>query len=373
MSDQKDYTPKSEFGWLKDIDYAAIEKRFVDHYAGTQDPQGNVRVPSGNDDANPGRGPDGSDESGDVLPGLQVGFCPRIIGGAVAKFLKDQGTLKAPTKKVVSMKDAPTAYVLPTQKTTPVANLLGYVTLIFGEKKIGKTSMLSEGDVDTFFAFFEPGGKSLSTYSDVFTSWATFKLFCNEAVRSKRFPHVVIDTVDIAYDVASKYALKKLGIEHAGDAGYGKGWAAVRDEFAAPIMKLVNGGVAVTFISHADDKEIETRDGTKFTKLMPTMPKQARNLVEGLVDIWAYYGYNGRDRELTILGDDHISAGHRLVKHFRYPDGKPIRAISMGHTAKEAMKNFTDAFHNRYIDPGPKKPADAVVKLPKKVFRKTLS
>lgn len=274
----------------------------------------------------------------------------------MAKIERDTGTMTA--AKTVKKKDGDGGgYTLPTAKTAPVNDLLGYILLLFGEKKIGKTTMLAEGGDKTFFAFFEPGGKALSLYADVFTSWSKFKAAGKQIIDSKRFNHVVIDTVDLAYKVSERYTLKRLGIEHQSEESYGKGWAATRDDFEEPIMRLVNSGVAVTFVSHADEREVTMRDGTKYDKLMPTMPKQARALVEGLVDIWAYYGYDGQRRVLTILGDDHVAAGHRLSKNFRFPDGTPIRTIDMGSSPAESWKNFNDAFHNRYAAPRVKKEA----------------
>lgn len=287
----------------------------------------------------------------------------------MAKVERDAGALVA--KKKSKPKDDGGGYELPTRKTKPVATLLGYILLLFGEKKIGKTTLLAEGGDETFFAFFEPGGKALSLYGDQFgDSWIRFKLAVKKLTteQPRRFNHVVIDTVDMAYKTSVKYTLKKLDIEHQSDEGYGKGWAASRDDFELPIMQLVNAGIAVTFISHADEREVKLRDGTAYDKLSPTMPKQPRELIEGLVDIWAYYGYDGKRRVLVIQGDDHIAAGHRLSEHFKTLEGKRIREIDMGSSPAEAYKNFNDAFHNRYIPPAKKREEDSETK--KVAFKK---
>lgn len=292
----------------------------------------------------------------------------------MAKFVKDEGSLKVPVKKkvAVSAKDDTVGFVLPTVKTKRVSTLTGYIMLIFGEKKIGKTSMLAESGDNTFFAFFEPGGKALSTFSHVFLKWGHFRQAVAAIIAEKprRFNHVVIDTVDLAYKSAETGALRELGIDYAGDAAYGKGWAAIRTEFEQPIMRLVNAGIAVTFVSHAMEADVTTRGGETYNKIVATMPKQARNLVEGLVDIWGYFGYDGKDRVLTILGDDQISAGHRLeINHFKTPAGKPVRQIHMGNSPAEAWKNFNAAFNNTYTPPT-KKAEEAASQPTKKVFKK---
>lgn len=268
----------------------------------------------------------------------------------MATIKRESGTLTPkPTKKVE--KDKVVGFELPTSKNKPMTHLWDYILLLFGEKKIGKTSLLAENSETTFFAMFEPGAKALEVYSTLFTRWADFKSAVRALTTDKRFELVVIDTVDLAYKISEAYTYKKLGIEHASDEAYGKGWAAVRKEFTDQIMMLVNSGKGVAFISHATEKEISVRGGGKYDRIVPTMPGQARDVIEGLVDIWAYYGYDGHDRVLTIVGDDHIGAGHRLNKQFRFPDGKPIREIHMGKNAAESFKNFTDAFNNRYVPP----------------------
>jgi hypothetical protein len=81
---------------------------------------------------------------------------------------------------------------------------------------------------------------------------------------------------------------------------------------------------------------------------MPTMSNQARKTVEGLVDIWACFQYDGRRRVITIAGDDHVAAGHRFATRFRTPDGRPLRHIYMGRTADDALRNFEAAWRNEY-------------------------
>lgn len=285
---------------------------------------------------------------------------------AVVKRMK--GDLDKRVAKKTKTAESAEGFKMPTSKNVPPDNLWDYITLLFGEKKIGKTSLLAAAD-GTFYFMFEPGAKSLSVYQHLFTRWADFKMAVTAFIKDPRFTIAVIDTVDLCYKMAEAYTLKRLGIEHASDEAYGKGWSAIRQEFTDQIMRIVNSGKGVVFISHATEKEVTLRGGGKYDKLMPTMPGQARDVIEGLVDIWGYYGYDGKDRVLTILGDDHIAAGHRLEHHFHAPDGTPLREIHMGSSAKEAYKNFIDAFNNRYT-PKSKKTTDA----PKKtgVVKKTL-
>jgi AAA domain len=104
----------------------------------------------------------------------------------------------------------------------------------------------------------------------------------------------------------------------------------------------------VVFVSHATEREVRRRDGSKYDRIQPTMANTARDVVEGMVDIWAYYHYEGKDRYLQIKGDDHISAGHRLQQeHFRW-NGREVDRIWMGRTPVQAYENLLAAFANTY-------------------------
>jgi hypothetical protein len=122
----------------------------------------------------------------------------------------------------------------------------------------------------------------------------------------------------------------------------------VRDEFTTQMQILLNMGKGVILISHSTEREIKTRSGLKYDRIQPTMSNQARDVVEGMVDIWAYYTYEGQRRVLQIRGDEHITAGHRLQDNFSY-NGKEVREIDMGASAKEAYVHLIDCFNNKYV------------------------
>lgn len=256
---------------------------------------------------------------------------------------------------------------LPEFRSSPLARLQDYTILLFGEKKIGKTD-LSAQFPDTIHLMTEPGAKAQEIFQVPIRNWKELKGYIRLLEKDKRFKTIVLDTVDLAYKLCFDFAIQRLGVAHPSDEAYGKGWAAIRDEFLGEMQRLMSMGKGVIFISHATEKEIKTRNGEKYDKIMPTLAGQGRDVVEGMVDLWFYYGYDGRDRVLTITGSDHIGAGHRLKKNFRYPNGEPIREISMGHNAEEAYRNLLLAFDNRYTQGQPS--AEPSAKKP--IVKKTL-
>jgi hypothetical protein len=258
-------------------------------------------------------------------------------------------------------------YELPAKKSIPSDSLQDYSILIYGKKKIGKSTLASQFE-NTIFLMCEPGGKALSVYQVSVKNWQDFEGYIDLAIKDKRFRTIVIDTSDYAYEYCLEYVCEKLVIDHPSDEAYGKGWKAVRKEFTRVINKLLHSGKGVIFISHSKDEEIKTRRNSSYHKVTSSMPGQARDVLEGLIDIWVNYDYDGKRRYLIIQGNDEIDAGHRLKNHFQYSDGQRIEKINMGTNETQAYKNFIAAFNN-HVEKGEKTKKKKLV-LKKKTRRK---
>lgn len=254
-------------------------------------------------------------------------------------------------EKTAKLKVGNVEYKLPTQMSEPVDDIGGYTLLIYGRKKIGKTSFASMFP-KALFLMFEPGGKALRIYQEPMTSWKKFTRFVELLKKDKTFRTVVIDTADFAYNDCLKEVCSGLGIKHPADAPYGAGWNAVKEEFTKQIRALLNSGKGVIFISHQKSEEYEDREGKTEERIASTLPKQGREVIEGLVDIWVNYDYAGTKRVLTILGRAEVDAGHRLKERFRYTDGTRIRRVHMGQDEKEGYDNFIMAFNNKIVKGG---------------------
>lgn len=271
--------------------------------------------------------------------------------------MKVKKIVKKSKLKRAEVAEAPsTEFTLPKEKSVPCDKLQDYSSLIYGRKKIGKTT-LSSMFKKAFFMLCEPGGKALSLFARPVRNWLEFKAYVRLICKSKEFENVVIDTADYSYEYCFDYQCKKMVIDHPSDEAWGKGWKAIKKEYASEINKLLHSGKGVIFISHAREEEIKKRGGETSNRTASTLSGQAKELLEGLVDIWAFYTYEGDQRVLIIQGDDYIDAGHRVEGRFLYSDGTPIRRIQMGNSKEEAYENFVAAFENRI-----EKPAKAVKK-----------
>jgi len=239
------------------------------------------------------------------------------------------------------------AVQFPTERTAPRNKLGEYSILVYGREKIGKTSLASCFP-DALFISFEPGTRALSVYEMQPDNWKAFRSIVLALKTETRFKTIVIDTVDLAYRQCEEYVCKREGIDHPSDEDWGKGWAAVKNEFAGTLNKLLSQSRGVVFVSHETERSIKRRGGRETTRIVPTMAGQARTVIEPMIDIWAYYHYTGDDgtqRVIRVVGDDLISAGHRTRGHF-----KNIASVPAGENEQEAYANFVSAFNNEPVE-----------------------
>lgn len=255
---------------------------------------------------------------------------------------------------------------LPTEPSIPSENLIDYTWLIYGEKKIGKTSLVAQFP-NTLFLMFEPGGKSLSTYQRFCSTWDEFLGYIEllESTPAHGFKTICIDTANLAYDSCLQYVCRKAMIEHPSDEGYGKGWNKVKQEFFDAHKRIAALGVGFVAIAHANLDVKETRSGASFHTIEPDLTKQAAGFYAGVVDVIGYYHYVGNERFLQIAGDDFAQAGSRCTDNFKKPNGERITKIPMGKDAKEAYNNLVAAFNNNLTI----ELKEVVKKLPVRVVR----
>jgi len=174
--------------------------------------------------------------------------------------------------------------MLPTQKTPPRNGLSDLTVLVYGLPKAGKSTFCSHSDGALFLAT-EAGLNSLEVFQTPISSWEQFLAACREVSEGKhKFKTIIVDTIDNAYKFCSEYICAKHKIEHESDFGYGKGWALVNNEFYRVLNKLSMLPYGLFMVSHAQDKEMETRTG-KYVKTVPTLPDKARKLVLGMSDM----------------------------------------------------------------------------------------
>ncbi len=238
--------------------------------------------------------------------------------------------------------------MLPSQKTPPKNTLSDLTVLLYGPSKIGKSTWCSQADGALFLAT-EAGLNSLEVFQQPIATWDEFLLACKEIAEGNHsFKTIIIDTIDNAYRMCTEYICQKGKVEHESDLGFGKGYALVNNEFFRVLNKLALLPYGLFLISHAQEKEIETRTG-KLTRIVPTLPEKARKIVLGMVDMILF-----GDLE-TTKGEDGKPVHRRVLRtkpHVNYEAGD--RTGQLPEVIELDFAKFLEAFNSQK---GPANPA----------------
>jgi len=241
---------------------------------------------------------------------------------------------------------------LPANKSTPTTDLSTKTTLIYGPPKIGKSSFAARFP-DALFFECEPGLGELSVYKVPTYSWADLLEACKlVAAGNHQFKTVVIDTVDNAFKFCTDHVNAKHNVEYEGDLDHGKGWAFVKNEWHRVLTRLASLPVGLVLISHATDKQIETRTG-KYSKTQPSLPDRARHVVLGLVDMILYCDTTSRPKASGSGG----GKGSEIVRIIRTKPHPTYEAGDRTGRLPEVMSLEFAAFASHFA--GPATPAGA--------------
>lgn len=212
--------------------------------------------------------------------------------------------------------------MLPDKKTPKKTSPADLTVLCYGPQKYGKSTMCSQADGALFLAT-EPGLNHLEVYQVPIADWEELLAALAEVAKGgHEFRTVVIDTIDNAYKFCLEYVCAKHGVKHPSDLSYGKGYALVNNEFHRVITKLAQLPYGLVMTSHAQEREVETRND-KYTKVTPTLPEGARKILLGFVDIILFCdleaetdeeGKHTYRRVLRTKPSKHFEAGDRTGK-----------------------------------------------------------
>lgn len=170
-------------------------------------------------------------------------------------------------------------------------DLRGYTMLFYGAPKTGKTTIASKFDGALLLAF-ETGYLAIpGVMAQPINKWSEFRQVLKQLDSEeahKIYKNIVVDTVDIAYDLCEKYICNNNGVAAIGDLGYGKGYALAKKEFDECLRKIPQMGYGLIMISHDQDKVFKDEDGNEYNQIVPTLGNQPRLVVDRMSDIIGY-------------------------------------------------------------------------------------
>lgn len=207
-------------------------------------------------------------------------------------------------------------------------DLSGKSFLIYGDRKVGKTTCACSFPKAILLGF-EKGWDYLDGVIPVpINSWKEALDVKKQLIKDadavnkgekddKSFITVVVDTIDIAYDLCEKYILDKEGVEYLDETEKMRGYRAVSREYDKFFQEIMKAGYTLVCISHATTKQVK-ENGEKYDKTIPTVPDRGFLVVSRLVDVCGYATFKANPDEpenphriLIMRGSKNLEAGSR--------------------------------------------------------------
>ena len=260
-----------------------------------------------------------------------------------------------PKKNLIPGKAVGQNYSLPSEPNKVSDDFDDDIWMIYGPKKIGKTSLAAQFP-DAFFLMFEKEAKKLPVYQRFCDSWEAAEAYVALLKEQKKkgslqFKKIVIDGALEAYMKCQEKVCGDLGIEYPREDNFGKDWHAVATKYRALHNEILSLGLGVVILCHEKSKENQTRAGDKFDSIGPDLPSGAEKYYKALVDNVVWYHFRDKQRFLLIRGSDYAFAGvaAAVSDKFVSKNGKPVYAIPMAGHPAQAYKNIQKAYNNEQL------------------------
>jgi len=269
-----------------------------------------------------------------------------------------------PVVPVAAMKAyKPMELTLPETPSEIVTNILEFTYFIYGDIKIGKTSFSAQFD-NALHMMFEPGGKRQKIKQVFPLNWKEVEEYVRLVeARTDYCNTVVVDTVDLMWDMASKFVCEQKGVDYLKDIGFGDGYNITGSLIREALVRLQRGR-GLVILSHEKTSPIIEGSSIMYTKA------SCISTCEKVLGKWCdltgrYMLLPTGERVLQIAPSNIMAAGHRIEGAFQYMEGYPIQQIPMGKNPKESYANFVKAFRNELTIPttGTKQPSATAPKF----------
>ena len=237
------------------------------------------------------------------------------------------------------------------QKNKISRDLGSYMCFYYGNSKVGKSTLASKlyGD-DALFVATEKGYNALNVFAVDLTSWNETSGLLRQLKMpeiKEKFKVIVIDTVDILFDLATSYILKINGCTDLSDKPFGKLYGEVDKIFNEFLLSITRLGYGLALIGHAKTQSKLAKKGNNEVESDYTIPSLARRgyqIVAAMVDNIFYITIDededgNQKRVLKTRATNEYFAGSR----FKY---LPETILLDADVLKEEMQKAVDKEEN---------------------------
>ena len=237
-------------------------------------------------------------------------------------------------------------------------DLKGYTVLLYGQPKTGKTTTASHFSKALLLAF-EAGYKALPGVMALpINSWAEFKSVLKQLRTDEghnTYENIIVDTVDIAYDLCEKYICNREGVETIGDLAYGKGYNMVSKEFDEALRSIPQMDFGLIMISHSQDKTFTDENGREYNQICPTLGNRPRLIVDRMSDLIIYaHPIQEEDGSIHTVGFLRQTPRFVAGSRFKYiPDSIDFNYNNLVNAIGDAIDKEAMEYDNKYVTDAP--------------------
>ena len=233
-------------------------------------------------------------------------------------------------------------------------DLCGYTVMLYGAPKTGKTTTAAKFPQALLLAF-ETGYLAIpGVMAQPINTWGEFKKVLKQLKTAEghaAFKNVIVDTVDIAYDLCEKYICNAEGVSTIGDIPYGKGYKLAAKEFDEALRSIPQMGYGLVMISHAQDKTFTDEKGTEFNQICPTLDRRPQNIVNRMSDIIGY-AHPDQDEDGTVHTTLYMRGTPRYVAGSRFRFTPPFIEFTYDNLVdaiSEAIDKEAEAHDGKFV------------------------
>lgn len=235
-------------------------------------------------------------------------------------------------------------------------DLRGKFICIYGQPKVGKTTLASKFPDNLLFGF-EHGWNAISGAMAVdIPKWSDFKLYLRQLEKpeiKEKYSTITIDTIGIAWEACEQYICQQNGVQKIGDIPWGGGYAACKKEFESCLRKITQLGYGLVIIAHSERRIEKTADDSEVEIFGPAIPKRAYDIVNQLVDVIGYIDVSWDDegnssRWLITRKTPTVMAGSRfkyLAPRIKFGYQELVDAIAEAIEQSEKLDGATVVDH----------------------------
>lgn len=230
--------------------------------------------------------------------------------------------------------------------------------------KTGKTTIATQFPKSILLAA-EKGYNALAGIkAQPIHKWSDFKKVLKQLEKPEAHDHfetIILDTVDLFYDMAEKFICNREGVDLIGDIPYGGGYKMLKQEFNDALRSIPMLNFGLVMISHAQTKTVTDSEGTEYSRTMSTLAERPRGIVLGMSDIIGYAeGFLKDGEQKTVLHlreTSRFEAGSRFkytpnVIRFDYDSLVEAIATAIEKEAEDkGVSAVTDEAQNVYEAP----------------------